>query len=101
MNSARILIVEDEVIVARDLEGRLAALGYTVVATAGTAEEAVRLAGEHQPDLLLMDVRLRDGTDGVSAAEEIRRHQDVPIVYLTSYADQATLARARATDPFG
>jgi signal transduction histidine kinase len=101
MSSARILIVEDEAIVARDLGDRLAALGYTVAGTTAFGEEAVRLAVEAEADLVLMDVRLRGAVDGVSAAEALRSRRDVPVVYLTAHADEATLARARVTEPFG
>jgi two-component system, sensor histidine kinase and response regulator len=101
MQKAKILIVEDEPIIATDLRFTLEWLGYIVCGIAGTGEDAVRLAGEHHPNLILMDVVLRGAMDGVEAAEEIRRHQDIPVVYVTANSDIATLQRAKGTDPFG
>lgn len=101
MNGARILIVEDEFIVARDLEGRLRSLGYVVVGVTAFAEQAIRLTGELRPDLVLMDIRLQGPMDGITATEAIRRDYDIPVVYLTAYADDLTLSRARLTEPFG
>jgi two-component system cell cycle sensor histidine kinase/response regulator CckA len=98
---ARVLIVEDELIVAADIASRLTRLGYVVVGQADQAEEAVRLAGELRPDLVLMDIRLRGGGDGVKAAEEIRRRLRLPVIYVTAHADEATLQRAKVTEPFG
>lgn len=98
---ARVLIVEDELIIAADIASRLSRLGYVVAGQADRADSAVRLAGEIQPDLVLMDIRLRGSVDGVSAAEEIRSRFRLPVVYLTAHADEATLQRAKVTEPFG
>ena len=97
----RILVVEDEGIVSRDIQNRLTSLGYVVAGSAETGAEAVRLAGEQRPDLVLMDVRLKGDMDGVEAAEHIRANWQIPVVYLTAYADDATLRRACVTEPFG
>lgn len=97
----RILVVEDEGIVSRDIQNRLTSLGYVVAGSAETGVEAIRLAGERRPNLVLMDVRLKGDMDGVEAAEHIRANWQIPIVYLTAYADDATLQRARVTEPFG
>jgi len=98
---ASILVVEDEGIVARDIQNVLERLGHVVPGIAASAAEAVRKAGTILPDLVLMDIVLRGDMDGVEAAERIREGYDIPVVYLTAYADDPTLQRARATDPFG
>jgi PAS domain S-box-containing protein len=97
----RILIVEDEVIVARNIASRLRELGYVVPTIAASGEEALRRAAELRPDLVLMDIKLRGAMDGIAAAGEIRDQLDIPVVYLTGYADPKTLERAKVTEPFG
>lgn len=97
----RILIVEDERVVARDLQKALRALGYEVPSIAASAEEALSHASESRPDLVLMDIRIHGGQDGIDAAAALRAQHDPAIVYLTAYADDATLARAKATAPHG
>ena len=77
------------------------ALGYDVVATAGTGPQAIRLASEHRPDLVLMDIRLQGPMDGVEAGREIRERFQVPIVFLTAYADESTVKRAKVAEPLG
>jgi PAS domain S-box-containing protein len=101
MTKAEILIVEDEAIIARDIERHLTGLGYQVVSTAASGEDAIREAGEKRPDLVLMDIRIRGDIDGVEAAEQVRARFDIPVVYLTAHADEATLERAKVTEPFG
>jgi CheY-like chemotaxis protein len=101
MNPIKILVVEDEVIVAQDIAGRLKKLGYAVTATVSSGEEAIQKARENQPDLVLMDIVLKGDMDGVTAAEKIRTNMNVPTVFLTAYADDKTLQRAKLTDPFG
>ncbi len=102
MNKARILIVEDENVVAKDIQGRLNQLGYSVPFTVASGEEALRKAREIDPQLILMDIRLSKGfLNGVEAAEQINEKFDIPVVYLTAYADQATMERAKLTNPFG
>jgi signal transduction histidine kinase/DNA-binding NarL/FixJ family response regulator len=97
----RILIVEDQRIVAADLEATLERLGYAVVGTASTGEDAVRQAEVSRPALALMDIRLRGGMDGIEVASVLGERFDIPVVYLTAYADEETIQRARATSPFG
>ncbi len=101
MNKTQILVVEDEGIVAKDLQALLRRLGYHVPNTVGTGEQAIQLAIQNQPDLILMDIQLRGAMDGVQAAAAINSLQDVPIVYLTANSDEATLQRAKGTAPFG
>ena len=101
MIKATVLVVEDEAIVAADLENKLALLGYKVVGTAASGEKAVQLANQLHPAVILMDIRLKGTMDGIEATETIQRHVDVPIIYLTSHSDSATLDRAKLTGPFG
>ncbi|KPL17954.1 MAG: hypothetical protein AMJ93_14395, partial [Anaerolineae bacterium SM23_84] len=101
MRRARILIAEDENIVALDLRDTLRDLGYTVAGLAVTGEGAVEKAAGAHPDLVLMDIRLRGEMDGIEAAEQIRLQLDIPVVYLTAYADERSVQRAKVTEPYG
>lgn len=100
-DSASILIVEDEMIVARDLQIRLTQMGYDVPHIAGSGEEAIGLAQKSSPDLMLVDIRLRGDMDGVETAKRIKSQVDTPVVYLTAHSDPATLSRAKETEPYG
>ena len=100
-NKAKILVVDDEVIIASDLESRLKALGYTVCAKATNGEQALDLVEQHQPDLVMMDIVLQGEMDGIDAAEVIRDKWVIPVVFLTAYADTDRLERAKLTYPFG
>jgi PAS domain S-box-containing protein len=101
MTPASILVVEDDRIVARDIQQCLTKFGYSVAGVTAQGAEAVRLALDLRPDLVLMDIRLEGPLDGVEAAEQIRSRCHIPVVYLTAYADEETLRRARVTEPFG
>ena len=101
MPRARVLIVEDERVVAEDVGRSLNKLGYSVVGIVSSGEEAVKKTEELGPDLVLMDIVLKGGMDGVEAAEEIRGRFRIPVVYVTAYADDETLKRAKETEPFG
>lgn len=101
MNPIKILVVEDEIIVAEDIRFRLKKLGYIVTATVASGEEAIEKVTENQPDLVLMDIVLKGDMDGVTAAEKIQNKVDIPTIYLTAYADDKTLQRAKLTNPFG
>ncbi|KYK37262.1 MAG: hypothetical protein AYK18_10460 [Theionarchaea archaeon DG-70] len=96
-----ILIVEDESIVAQDIQRRLTNLGYGISALVSTGKEAIQEVGETSPDLVLMDIVLKGEMDGIQAAETIRSQFSTPVVYLTAYADEKTLKRAQITEPFG
>ena len=98
---SKILIVEDESIIALYVKRSLLEAGYEVVAIVASGEEAVESAATYQPDLILMDIRLRGSIDGIEAARQIGEQSDVPIVFLTAHPDRDTLNRAKATDPFG
>jgi signal transduction histidine kinase len=98
---SRILVVEDEGIVAKDIQHTLIGLGYEVTSLAATGERAVELAMTTEPDLVLMDIMLRGELDGVTAATRIRNSLKIPIVFLTAYSDPDTLERAKCVEPFG
>jgi PAS domain S-box-containing protein len=95
----KVLVVEDEGLIAHDIATRLQALGHEVVATVATAEEAVEQAAG--ADLVLMDIRIDGQRDGIAAAQEVRARHHIPVVFMTAHADRATLERAKAADPFG
>ncbi|MEW5724020.1 MAG: response regulator [Thermodesulfobacteriota bacterium] len=97
----RLLIVEDEIIIATDLKRRLGNLGYEVCAAVHDGKAAVKSAGRLRPDLVLMDIELGGAPDGIETAEKIRSNLAIPIVFLTAYADEKRLARAKLTLPFG
>ncbi|MBK6659639.1 MAG: response regulator [Proteobacteria bacterium] len=101
MAGANILVVEDQRAVAGALRMRLRGLGYDVVGIAKDGNEAIERARELRPDLILMDIRLGDGIDGIEAAHRIRTQYDIPVVYVSAYADRDLLDRARATQPAG
>ena len=102
MNSKiRILIVEDENIVAIDLKRTLVNLNYEVSDIVRSGEKAIERALEISPDLILMDIMLEGELTGIDAAREIMRKKDIPVIYLTAYADQSTLSEAKTTQPFG
>ncbi|MBW8041649.1 MAG: PAS domain S-box protein [Planctomycetes bacterium] len=101
MTSAKILVVEDESITAKDIQETLKGQGYDVPAVVLSGEEAVQKAESIRPDLVLMDIMLKGNVDGIEAAEQIRSRFDIPVVYLTAYADNEIIERARITEPFG
>ena len=101
MATEKLLVVEDEVIVSRDIQASLERLGYEVCAIARSGGEAMQYAREKRPDLVLMDVFLTGDVDGITAAAHIREHLEIPVVYLTAYGEEDVLRRARATKPFG
>jgi PAS domain S-box-containing protein len=101
MNQSCILVVEDEAIVAMDIEDRLTAMGYQLGGAAASGEQALALAEAGHPDLVLMDIRLQGAMDGIVAAEEMRRRFHVPVIFLTAYSEEATLERAKLAEPYG
>jgi two-component system cell cycle sensor histidine kinase/response regulator CckA len=96
--SRRVLIVEDEGLIAHDISSRLVALGHQVVGMASTAREAIELAAD--ADIVLMDIHIDGPRDGIEAAAEIRERFRIPVIFLTAYADRATLERAKIAEPF-
>jgi PAS domain S-box-containing protein/putative nucleotidyltransferase with HDIG domain len=101
MSKIRILVVEDEGLVGRDINHMLRGLGYEVIDVVSRGDEAIAIAESSRPDLVLMDIVLKGEIDGITAAEKIWEQCSVPIIYLTAYADEATLSRAKQTEPFG
>ncbi|MEI6785128.1 MAG: response regulator [Verrucomicrobiota bacterium] len=101
MNKPRILIVEDEVVVAMDLRQQVLTLGYEPVAETRMGEEAVLLAGQLQPDLVLMDINLAGEMDGIAAAEVIRNRFSIPVVFLTASTTDSFVSRAKLVAPLG
>ncbi len=99
-SAPRILIVEDEQIVAADIRNRLTTLGYTSTAVATSTDEAMQRAEEIHPDLLLIDIILRGSVDGIEAARLLRSKMDIPVIYLTAYTDEQLVRRAKETEPF-
>jgi DNA-binding NarL/FixJ family response regulator len=97
----KILVVEDDTIIAITIEGRLKQFGYRVVGRASTAKDAISKTVEFEPDLVLMDIHLKGPVDGIEAAETIYGIHNVPVVYLTAFSDENTLERAQKTSPFG
>jgi DNA-binding LytR/AlgR family response regulator len=101
MSKTNILIVEDESIVAKDIQHSLKKLGYTVVGICSTGEDAIKAADEFKPDLVLMDIMLKGDMSGIEAASQIREKNNIPIIYLTAYADESTLSKAKVSEPYG
>ena len=101
MSQTKILVVEDESIVALDLQHRLIQLGYTVTALAASGEEALQRVAEVQPDVVLMDIRLAGAMDGIQAASLIRARYSIPVIFLTAHSDPNTLERAKPAQPYG
>ncbi|MBU7029720.1 MAG: PAS domain S-box protein [Theionarchaea archaeon] len=98
---ASILVVEDERIVAEDIQKSLQNLGYTILAVVSSGEKAIQKARGENPDLVLMDIVLKGEMDGIEAAERIYSQFNIPVVYLTAYADEKKLQRAKVTEPYG
>ena len=101
MSKPRILIVEDEQIVSMDIKTSLENLGYVIAGQADRGKDAVKKAGELHPDLVLMDIGLKGEMDGIEAAAQIRARFDLPVIFLTAFANQSTLERAREAEPYG
>ena len=101
MTDIRVFIVEDEKIVANDIADTLRSLGYRIAGTAMSGETAVEKIPGAQPDVVLMDIRLAGKMDGVEAAGELQKTSDIPVIYLTAYADKDLLERAKLTEPYG
>ena len=96
----KILVVEDENIIAMDIRYTLRNLGYDVCGVVSSGEESVEKASSMNPDLILMDIKLKGNVDGVSAAQKIQSRQNIPVLYLTAYGDENTLNRLDKTKPF-
>lgn len=101
MPKESILIVDDDRTTASIMQLHLNNFGYQVAGIASSAKEAINIAREMEPDLVLMDIRLGEGVDGIDAAMAISRHMNVPIVFVTAHSDSKTLRRAKIVNPVG
>ena len=100
MDKTKILIVDDEILIALEIKAQLEKLDYDIVGIASNGNEAVQETIEKNPDLILMDIVLKGDIDGIDAAEIIHTHLDIPIIYITAYFDEETIERARTTNPY-
>jgi PAS domain S-box-containing protein len=101
MTALRVLIVEDEVIIASDLSYTLQSMGYSVTGTVRSGEAALESVAKAPPDLVVMDINLDGKLDGIETADAIHKTRDIPVIYLTAYADKPLLERAKITGPYG
>jgi DNA-binding LytR/AlgR family response regulator len=101
MEKLNIFIVEDESIVAKDIQNSLTKLGYNVVGIANNGNDAIERITELVPDLVLMDIMIKGDLTGIDVSEKIKEKINVPIIFLTAYADEGTLAKAKITEPYG
>ena len=97
-STKRVLIVEDDMIISMVLERMLQKLNFTVIDKVTTGKKAIRLTAETEPDIILMDIQLKDQIDGITAMEKIREHSCVPVIYITGNSDEYYLKRARNTN---
>ena len=100
MWKVNVLLVEDESIVAKDIQLSLKRLGYNVLGIENTGEKAISSARKLDPDIIIMDIMLKGKINGIEASEKIRKEQNIPIIYLTAYADENTLSKAKITEPY-
>lgn len=99
MDKIKILVVEDEAIIAKNIESKLIKAGYEVVDTVYTGSDAIKSAIEKCPDIILLDIKLKGGISGIEAAEKIKHQKDIPVIFLTSYTDEDTFEKAKLTEP--
>ena len=101
MKNIKILIVEDELIIAKDIEATLSDLGYSVSGIVSCGEDAVSHVEAHKPDIVIMDIMLEGELDGIAAAEKIHKQFSIPVIFLTAYSNEKTLDRAKTAKPYG
>lgn len=101
MEKLNIFIVEDESIVAKDIQNSLTKLGYNVVGTANNGVDAIEKIEQLAPDLVLMDIMIKGNLTGIDVSEKIKEKMNIPVIFLTAYADEGTLSRAKITEPYG
>jgi DNA-binding LytR/AlgR family response regulator len=100
MGKINVLVVEDESIVSKDIQYSLKKLGYNVVGVAATGQKAIDLCGEKLPDIILMDIMLKGDINGIEASTRIKETYNIPVIFLTAYADENTLSKAKVTEPY-
>jgi two-component system response regulator LytT len=101
MEKLKIFIVEDESIVAKDIQHSLTKLGYEVVGIANNGKDAIEKIDSLRPDLVLMDIMIKGNLTGIDVSEKVKQTLNIPVIFLTAYADEGTLARAKITEPYG
>ena len=101
MKKVKVLIVEDESIIAMETESVLTGLGYEIVAIVDTGEKAIEVTEQQKPDIILMDIRIKGEIDGIDTAEIIRSKFEIPVVFLTAHLDEERLEKVKLTMPFG
>ena len=101
MNNINVLVVEDESIVSKDIQHSLKKLGYIVVGAAASGDKALELVKSENPDIVLMDIMLKGGMNGIEVAEIVKKEYNIPVIFLTAYADESTLSKAKVTEPYG
>lgn len=101
MGKVNVLVVEDESIVSKDIQHSLKKLGYQIAGSAATGEKAIELVGSEHPDIVLMDIMLKGDMSGIEAAQQIKERYAIPVIFLTAYADESTLSKAKITEPYG
>jgi DNA-binding LytR/AlgR family response regulator len=100
MGKINVLVVEDESIVSKDIQYSLKKLGYNVIGVAATGQKAIDLCGEKLPDIILMDIMLKGDITGIEASTRIKESYNIPVIFLTAYADENTLSKAKVTEPY-
>jgi len=101
MENVNVYIVEDESIVAKDIQNSLKKLGYNVLGISNNGEDAIKNISESEPDIVLMDIMIKGGMTGIDVAEKIKLEYNIPVIFLTAYADESTLSKAKITEPYG
>ncbi len=101
MSAKKILIVEDEAVVSLDINRRLEKMGYEVLGQVASGEETLEMVQDNPPDLVLMDINLQGEIDGIETATRLYKEYNIPVIYLTAYAGESTLERAKESQPYG
>lgn len=100
-NNINVYIVEDESIVAKDIQNSLKKLGYNVLGISNNGADAIKNIVDLEPDIVLMDIMIKGPMTGIDVAETIKKEYNIPVIFLTAYADESTLAKAKITEPYG
>jgi DNA-binding LytR/AlgR family response regulator len=101
MSKVNVFVVEDESIVSKDIQHSLKKIGYNVIGVSASGERAIELMKNVKPDIVLMDIMLKGDMNGIDSADVIKREYGIPVIFLTAYADEATLAKAKISEPYG
>lgn len=101
MENINVYIVEDESIVAKDIQNSLKKLGYNVLGISNNGEDALKNISELEPDIVLMDIMIKGSMTGIDVAEKVKQDYSIPVIFLTAYADESTLSKAKITEPYG